>query len=324
MMGVSAGTAHVLGLKQLSVETPPTTAYLMVGRNCIYNCSFCPQAAGSSSSANMLSRVSWPRYPLEDVVKALVAAHDLGKIHRACIQVVHSPDYWEELLRAVSAIRRATPMALSVSTVITNVEQAEMLFHAGVDRISLALDAANKELFEKVKNRSWERTWGLLETLAGKYRGKIATHIIAGLGEKEKDVIHMIQKCKDLNITVGLFAFTPVRGTAMEGRPGPDLSPYRRLQIARHLIIGGHGREGDFTFNGRGEIINFGMDEAALHRLLEDGNAFRTSGCAHCNRPNYNERPGKQPYNFPRPLKQKETTNAATTGTDSLVDPAVI
>ena len=43
-VGVSAGTAAVLGLHRLRQADAPTTAYLMVGGRCMYNCLFCAQA----------------------------------------------------------------------------------------------------------------------------------------------------------------------------------------------------------------------------------------------------------------------------------------
>ena len=62
---VSTGTAIVLGLAQGKLDAEPTTAYLMTYKQgkCTANCGFCPQARGSKSSAEMLSRVTWPTFP---------------------------------------------------------------------------------------------------------------------------------------------------------------------------------------------------------------------------------------------------------------------
>ena len=38
-----------------------------------------------------------------------------------------------------------------------------------------------------------------------------------------------------------------------------------------------------------------------------NGQAFQTSGCPGCNRPYYNERPGRTMFNYPRPLTPEES-----------------
>ena len=70
---VSLGTAIVLGLLDGKLDAQPTTAYLMtykVGK-CTANCGFCPQAEGSKSSTELLSRVTWPTFPTPNVLAAL-------------------------------------------------------------------------------------------------------------------------------------------------------------------------------------------------------------------------------------------------------------
>ena len=70
---VSSGTAIVLGLLNGKLDAEPTTAYLMTYKEgkCSANCGFCPQARASKSSAELLSRVSWPTFPTANVLAAL-------------------------------------------------------------------------------------------------------------------------------------------------------------------------------------------------------------------------------------------------------------
>jgi biotin synthase-related radical SAM superfamily protein len=107
---------------------------------------------------------------------------------------------------------------------------------------------------------------------------------------------------------VGLFAFTPVRGTAMQDIPPPPLDVYRRTQVARYLICGHLARAADFIFSSEGRLISFNL--LPLREHLADGRAFRTSGCPDCNRPFYNERPGGVMYNYPRLLTPTEVERA--------------
>jgi biotin synthase-related radical SAM superfamily protein len=114
----------------------------------------------------------------------------------------------------------------------------------------------------------------------------------------------MIQRMHDLGLIVGLFAFTPVRGTRMEDVSPPPISTYRRMQVARHLIANDLARAEGFTFSPAGQLLSF--DFPSLPEILADGIAFQTSGCPDCNRPFYNERPGGPMYNYPKPLTSQQ------------------
>ncbi|TRO47748.1 hypothetical protein E2P60_02435, partial [Candidatus Bathyarchaeota archaeon] len=85
---VSLGSAIVLGLLEGKLSAEPTTTYLMtykVGK-CTANCGFCPQARNSHSNAELLSRVSWPTFPISNVLKKIGHKAKHGKIKRVCIQ----------------------------------------------------------------------------------------------------------------------------------------------------------------------------------------------------------------------------------------------
>ena len=79
-------------------------------------------------------------------------------------------------------------------------------------------------------------------------RGNVSTHVIVGLGETEKEAVEVVQKCVDMGVLPALFAFTPVRGTALEAESPPNLEVYRRIQLARYLIVNGKTRLADMQF----------------------------------------------------------------------------
>jgi biotin synthase-related radical SAM superfamily protein len=70
---VSIGSAIVLGLTNGIMDAEPTTTYMLTYRpeKCSANCGFCPQARMSKGRADMLSRVTWPRFPTEQVVSKI-------------------------------------------------------------------------------------------------------------------------------------------------------------------------------------------------------------------------------------------------------------
>jgi biotin synthase len=107
----------------------------------------------------------------------------------------------------------------------------------------------------------------------------------------------------------GLFAFTSVRGTSLEGQNQPDLGTYRRIQALRYLLERGEITADDVEYSDKGEIV-ITADQTKIREVLSSGQAFRVSGCSGCNRPYYNERPGGPLYNYPRPLSEDEVVLA--------------
>ena len=307
---VSFGSAAVLRLETWQVEVAPTTAYLMVGSKCANDCAFCAQARSSTARADSLSRVSWPAYPATDVVQRLAEAFAGAAIQRACLQVTAGSDATAQTRQMVRAIRTASPVPICVSIRFTDLALCDELLALGAERVTLAMDAACERVYRRIKGHDWHRALDLLISAAHHYPGRVGTHVIIGLGETEAEAASFLQRMHDAGITTALFAFTPVPGTTLAGEPQPPLASYRRLQVARHLIVGGHARAGQFHFSSEGQITSYGVDIATLKVLLQTGQAFQTSGCPGCNRPYYNERPAGPLYNYPRPLHPEETAEA--------------
>jgi len=180
------------------------------------------------------------------------------------------------------------------------------LARAGVDRIGISLDAATREIFERVKGilvggpYDWDRQHEMLLHAADVFeRGRVTTHLIVGLGETEKDMIKTIQWCIDNNIYPALFSFTPIRGTALEQNNPPTIDHYRRVQLARQLIVSNRSKFEKMSFNRKNMIVDFGVSKQLLSSIVQSGSPFKTSGCPGCNRPYYNEKPSGPLYNFP-------------------------
>ncbi len=303
---VSLGTAGVLGLIDVPLDVAPTTAYVMLGERCAANCAFCSQARGSHSRANMLSRVTWPPFRAADVADACADAFTRGDIGRACFQVTIGRGMLEHTIAAVRGLAERSPVPISASVMPRRLDYVADLLEAGVERVTIALDAATEAVFRRCKSGNFRRVLTLLEASAAAYPGHVGTHLIVGLGETEREMVERVQWGLDRGIMVGLFAFTPVPGTAMEGVSQPPLDVYRRVQAARWLMARGLARAEEMVFDDASRIIGLGLSEKELAQLLADGEAFRTAGCPDCNRPYYNERPGGPMHNYPRPLTQAE------------------
>jgi biotin synthase len=261
----------------------------------------------------MLSRVSWPTFPTPDVLAALEKSFKQGQIKRVCIQALNYPAVFAELESVVKEIKNQMSIPISVSCQPLNSGNIEHLAKAGVDRLGIALDAATETVFDAVKGKDaggsycWSNQFSLLdEALRVFGRGNVSTHVIVGLGETEKDAAQVVQKCVDMGVLPALFAFTPIRGTALECAAPPPVESYRRVQVARFLIVKGLAKCEDMRFDADGKITGYGVSPETLKDIIEAGTPFLTSGCPDCNRPFYNEKPSGPLYNYPRKQSKKE------------------
>jgi len=312
---VSFGSAVVLGLTDAKLDVAPTTAYLMTYREgkCVANCGFCPQARDSEARADMLSRVTWPVFQTHTVWARMATSVKKGLISRICIQTLKYSKAFDDLCSLVKAVRRRVNVPISVSCQPFDKEELLRLLRAGVDRITIPVDAATEYIFDMTKGSNirgpytWKKQWQLL-TMAKEIfgRGRVSTHLISGLGETEREMVMTIQKCVDMDIAPALFALTPIRGTALEKHARPSIAMYRRIQLARHLIFRGMTRYEKMKFDETEAITDFGINKKELLKIASKGVPFLTSGCLNCNRPFYNEKPSGPLFNFPRKLEPEE------------------
>ena len=310
-VGVSTGTASVLGLVRARLLETPTAAHFLLGEKCLNNCAFCAQASGATALPHHLSRVTWPEFSWSSVGRPLKDALDRGAFRRVCVQTTERPGTPEmalEFIRRVRALSKDAYISASVAPV--SVSRIKLYFDAGATNVGLPVDAATSEVYAQVKGGpagTFERAWEVLERAASLWPEKISTHLIAGLGETEEEAARFLAGAKAAGVTVGLFAFTPVRGTAMERRPPPDVPSYRRVQLAAHFLKRGGDIAGIEFLDGR--IVRVPLGGPALLEAA-GGLPFETTGCLYCNRPYYNERPGQVMMNYPRPLDDSEAREA--------------
>ena len=313
---VSIGSAEKLKLHRgTRFKDPPTTCYLMTYKRgrCVANCSFCPQARGAESSLELLSRVTWPVYDFKDVLTKLTYLPPNKRFKRICIQALNYADNFEDIKYFVKEIRKDNITPISVAIPPFSEDQLQELKRIGVDRVGIALDGSSEQVFDAVKGTKvqgpyrWDHHFKTLKTALRIFtEGKVSTHLIIGLGESSKKVVELIKRLNQMTITVGLFAFTPIKGTKLQNNEPPDLLRFRKIQLARYLLVVENRSIKDITFNLKGDIIKFNLNKAELLRIIQDTDAFLTTGCPGCNRPYYTSRPSGPIYNFPRKLTQDE------------------
>ena len=304
MIKVSIGTAIELGIQNGSLDIIPTTAYLMIGDKCDNKCAFCSQSIESTARKDKLSRVIWPEIDEDILIKSLVDYKNTN-IKRICLQVMGNSeavnlakDFTKKLIKSVN-------MPISVSAKVESEKDIEELLGLGIEKIGLAIDGANDSVYSSVKGGDFTKRVDFIKKMGKSFPGRISTHIIVGLGESHEDIFNLYGDMLKNNITVSLFAFTPVKGTKLEKLNQPLVQDYRRVQLMTYLIKKGYTKE-HFNFVNE-ELTGINNIDDETKKEIHKGQPFEISGCKDCNRPYYNERPGKTIYNYSRKLDEIES-----------------
>jgi biotin synthase-related radical SAM superfamily protein len=278
---------------------------------CMARCAFCGLSYQREIAQDKRTfiRVDWPTLRLDDVIARL--NEDGRQLRRVCVGMITHERAFDDMNAIIHrfATESDRPIsALIAPTLIHDLDRLVEIREAGADMIGVAVDAATPELFERYRGKGikgphrWEHYWATLERsvqVMGRY--KVGVHLIVGLGETEREMIAAIQRAQDLGAHTHLFSFFPEAGSPMENHPQPSYGHYRRVQLARYVINGEHGRYEQMSFNKAGQVIDFGVETDDLIRW---GEPFLTSGCpgpdcrVACNRPFGNERPGRPIRNY--------------------------
>lgn len=307
MINISYGSAIEIGLVNATMDINPTTAYIMIGNGCENKCVFCSQSIESTSRKDKLSRVLWPKFSKDDILVSLMN-YNKGNIKRICVQAMGTNEALESSKEFIKYIKPSVKLPISLSAKVETEEEMRVLFDIGVNNVGLAIDAANKELYEKIKGNNFDEKVQFIKNMGNKYKDKISTHIIVGLGESHEDIFDLYEDLMRNNVTISLFAFTPIKGTKLENEKQPSIQDYRKVQLMTYLIKHGYKKE-DFKFVNR-ELKCINNINSKENDYIKRGIPFLISGCKDCNRPYYNERPGGTIYNYSRQLTHKECLKA--------------
>jgi biotin synthase len=284
------------------------------GQPCAARCAYCGlnRAREAEEDARTFIRVSWPTYPVDDIIARL--KNDGGQLRRVCVGMITHPRAFEDMNAIIRRfhVEVGRPISALISpTAIRDPRRLIETREAGADRATVAVDAATPELFDLHRGQGvrgphrWELFWETVAEVGRIFgRGKAGVHLVVGLGESEQQMAATIQRAHDLDAETHLFSFFPEAGTALESLPQPSYGHYRRVQLARYIINKGLGRQEQMAFDERGRLIGFGLDEATLEECIRFGEPFMTSGCpgedgrVACNRPFGNEKAGRPIRNY--------------------------
>jgi len=289
---------------------------------CRANCAYCGLARHREAERDYADRnfirVDWPAVPMEEIVDIVAKDPAASPFHRMCISMITHPRSDEDTVTVLESwTSRIDPAAIPVSILSnpTTMSRADVarLKDLGADIFTVALDAATPAIFDRTRGKGvqsphkWEKYWEILLDARDVFGPqKFGAHIIVGMGETEYEVLELVQRLVDLEGHSHLFCFFPEQGSLMDHLPATPRDQWRRVQLARYLIDYAGVRVDQMRFDEQGRVADFGLPRAELDAVIDDGVAFRTSGCpgkfredvSACDRP-YGDSPPSNIASYP-------------------------
>jgi len=275
---------------------------LTYDEGCSARCAYCglsgSRDSGTPWAENSFIRVEWPTVAVDEVVSK-IRDGDCPHVERICVSMVTNRRAVRDTLTVVA---RISPVMERISALITPtiIDRGWLVEfkEAGADMVGIAVDAATEEIFDETRGRGvrgphrWDRYWESVSEAVEVFGTlNVGVHLIAGIGETEKEIIETIQRVHDMGAFTHLFSFFPEEGSLMQDRPQPPIEQYRRVQLARYLIDHGSAEAREMTFDPDGTLTGYGLEGSALDEIISGGDPFMTSGCHGktlenaCNRP---------------------------------------
>ncbi len=289
---------------------------------CRANCAYCGLARHREADRDYADRnfirVDWPAVPMAQIVDKVAADGEKTPFHRMCISMITHPNSDEDTVSVLKQwTSRIDPSAVPVSilsnpTTMTRADVAR-LKDLGADIFTVALDAVTPEIFDRTRGKgvasphSWAKYWEILEDARDIFGPqKFGAHLIVGMGETEAETLTLIQRIVDMGGHSHMFCFFPEKGSLMDHLPATPRDQWRRVQLARYLIDYRGVRVDQMRFDDQGRVSDFGIPASELDTVVDQGLAFRTSGCpgkiqediSACDRP-YGDSPPSNIASYP-------------------------
>lgn len=281
---------------------------------CKAACSYCGLQRKRLGGPKTFIRVPWFTFSTDKIIEKLKST-SIPK--RICISMITHPRAVKDIIYLTKKFKNNInlPISLLITPTLVESDDLKRMKDAGADKIGIAFDLPTPLLFDKHRGKTiggphsfekYQRCFVEAVKIFGDWQ--VGSHFMVGLGETEKELLEAIQWVHDQKGVNHLFSFFPESGTTLGEHSPPPIDVYRRIQITCHLIDLGKVRIENFIFDkDTAQIINFGISDEELNRIIDEGTAFQTrgclgeDGCVACNRPFANSFPGPDLRNYPFP-----------------------
>ncbi|MGB5334665.1 MAG: radical SAM protein [Woeseiaceae bacterium] len=326
----AAITLGIMGGRMYGCEcTRCLNLLLTYPEGCRANCAYCGLARHREADRDYADRnfirVDWPAVPMAEIVDIVAKDPEGSPFHRMCISMITHPRSEDDTFAVLEQwTERIDPDAIPVSilsnpTTMTR-DDVQRCKDLGADIFTVALDAATPELFDRTRGKGvqsphkWSKYWEIMLEARDIFGPqKFGAHIIVGMGETESEVLNVVQEIVDLGGHSHMFCFFPEQGSLMDHLPATPRDQWRRVQLARYLIDYRDVRVEQMRFDEQGRVTDYGVANSELADIIDDGIAFRTSGCpgkfqydiSACDRP-YGDSPPSDIASFPFQPKKSD------------------
>jgi biotin synthase-related radical SAM superfamily protein len=315
-LGVMPGKMHRCGC------TRCLNLLLTYPEGCRANCAYCGLARHREADRDYADRnfirVDWPAVPMDEIVEKVARDGAETPFHRMCISMITHPrsdaDTVTVLKKWTDRIDPATvPVSILSNPTTMSRSDVQTLKELGADIFTVALDAATPEIFDRTRGKgvdsphSWAKYWEILDDARDIFgKEKFGAHIIVGMGETEYETLSLVEQLVGLGGHSHMFCFFPERGSLMDHLPATPRDQWRRVQLGRYLIDYRGQRVENMSFDEAGRVTNFGLPQSEIDDIINQGIAFRTSGCpgkfqediSACDRP-YGDSPPSNIASYP-------------------------
>jgi biotin synthase len=322
-LGIMPGKMHRCGC------TRCLNLLLTYPEGCRANCAYCGLARHREAERDYADRnfirVDWPAVPMQQVVDIVARDGEKSPFHRMCISMITHPNSDADTVAVLKAwtakIDPATiPVSILSNPTTMQREDVARLKDLGAEIFTVALDAATPAIFDRTRGKGvqsphkWQKYWEILLDARDIFGPqKFGAHIIVGMGETEYEVLSLVQQLVDLGGHSHLFCFFPEQGSLMDHLPATPRDQWRRVQLARYLIDYAGVRVEQMSFDAEGRVTGYGLPQAELDDVVNQGIAFRTSGCpgkfrddvSACDRP-YGDSPPSNIASYPFQPNKKD------------------
>lgn len=172
----------------------PGQAFIDLNLGCIFDCAFCAapkmkKRRNQMRIENVLDKVT--EAAKAEQISAIALTSGIGR---------NTADTIRSIVSVVKKLRNELSLPIGVEPYAENQRQIEELRDAGANEIKLNLHSWNKEIFHKVCPQwDYDTTLKMIEMACDIFgKGKVASNIIFGLGEKNEDILKGIENLAEM------------------------------------------------------------------------------------------------------------------------------